>query len=242
MSNFNSASRVAAVLEAMLKQQSNTITLQAWSAISGIQVQKRRQQAFQVNRTLELLSNEIGLLTEQVNSGVAGAPERNADALNSARRATDVLDLSPHFRQYRDHINGHHVNLLRILSDLTPDEERTDENALSETRLLIDELRDYAAENLMGEFREFVLRQVRIMEEAIRSYPVVGIRAFSEGAGASFADFVANQEIFQEAQDEEAKTRYKELVKKFFALAPERAAQIATIVNAVNTIKELTGN
>jgi len=86
------------------------------------------------------------LLAEQVNSGVAGAPERYAKALENARSAIDILDFSPEFQQSKKYVQSDDINLLRILSDLTPDEERVDEDALSEVTDLISELRDYAVE------------------------------------------------------------------------------------------------
>jgi hypothetical protein len=48
--------------------------------------------------------------------------------------------------------------------------------------------------------------------------------------------------VFRDATDEEAKSRLKELVRRFLQLAPETVAKGAQVVNAANTIKEITGN
>jgi hypothetical protein len=197
---------------------------------------------YEVNRRLELLSGEIDLITEQVNAGGAGAPDRYTSALGNARQLVSILDFTPSFTQCLQYINPGDINLLGIISDLTPDEERVDEDALSEVEDRLAELKEYAVEHLEGPFRAFVLRQTQIMEEAIRRYRFIGIKAFSEGATLSFTNFVQNQEVFRDATDEEAKTRLKELVRKFFQLAPETVVKGAQVVNAANTIKEITGN
>jgi hypothetical protein len=239
---FNPASRVAQVMEAAHHQNPSTPTRDAWAAAFGIEVEEQRRQVYEVNRTLELVSDEVDLLAEQVNSGVAGAPERCDDALNNARRAIAIIDFSPDFQQSKQFIHAHDINLLRILSDLTPDEERVDEDALSEVIDWLSDLRDYAVEHLEGAFRASVLRQIQIMEEAIRRYRFIGIKAFNEGVTLSFANFMQNQEVFRDATDEEAKSRLSELLRRFAALASETVVKGAQVVNAANTIKEITGN
>jgi len=94
---FNPASRVAQVMEAADKQNPSVQTVEAWAAALGIGVEERRRKVYEINRTFGLVSNEIDLLAEQVNSGVAGAPERYAKALKNARSAIDILDFSPEF-------------------------------------------------------------------------------------------------------------------------------------------------
>ena len=238
--HFNPASRVAAFFEAALTQPPGTQALQAWCAVFGIQSEQQRKQIFLVNRNLELLSSELDLVVEQINSGVAGAPNRYEGALNNARTATIVVDLSPQFQQYQQYMSYDQTNLLRLVSDLTADERRVDEDAFANVVATVDELRDYATEHLEGQFRAFVLRQAEIIAEAIRRYPLIGPKAFSEGANATFSNFVENEQVYEEATDEEAKGKLKQLVRRFLTLAPERTAQIAQIVNAANTIKELT--
>jgi hypothetical protein len=239
---FNPASRVAQVLEAARQQNASIPTVQAWAAAFGIGVNERRRQVYEVNQTLELVSDELSLLAEQVNSGVAGAPERYEGALNNARRAIDVIDFTPEFQQSKQYLHFHDINLLGIISDHTPDEERVDEDALSEVMVRLSELRDYAVEHLEGAFRAFVLTQIQIMEEAVRRYRFIGTKAFGEGSTLSVANLMQNEEVFREAKDEEAKTRFKELLRRFLALAPETVVKGAQVVNAANTIKEITGN
>ncbi len=238
---FNPASRVAQALEAANRHPQDTQTVEVWGVVFGIEESNQHKKAREVSKALDLLSNEISLIAEQVNSGVAGAPERYTDALRNAQRATNVMDFSPGFQQCKRYINDHEINLLRLVSDHTPDEERVDEDNLSEVKDRLEELRAYAVENLEGAFRAFVLRQTQIMAEAIRRYPVVGVKAFKDGVDISLANLVRNKDVYNEASDEEAKSKLRDLVRKFYALAP-RLVQVAQVINAADTIREITGN
>lgn len=237
---FNPASRVATFFEAALREQSGTAALQAWCSVFGIQSQEQREQITLLHRNLALLSGELDLVLEQVNSRVAGAPGRYEGALERARAAITVVDLSPQFQQYKQYISHDQTNLFHIVSDQTPDEERVDQDALDDVMDMVGELRDYAEDHLEGQFRAFVLRQVDIIAEAIGRYPIIGQRAFSDGANATLANLIENREVYEHPPDEEAKGKFKRLVKRFLTLAPERAAQIAQVINAVNSFKELT--
>jgi hypothetical protein len=240
---FNPASRVAHALEAAYdKSNDDTPVIEVWSTVFGIEGTNQHKKAREVNKALELVSDEIDLVSEQVDSGAAGAPERYAEALRNARTVTGVIDFSPPFQQSKRSIRSQDLNLLGLISDLTPDEERVDDEALSDITEILEELRDYAVEYLEGAFQAFILRQVRIIEEAIRRYPIIGVKAFNDGANASFANLVQNQEILREATDEEAKTRLKELLGRFFKLAPEWVVRAAQVINAADTIREITGN
>jgi hypothetical protein len=103
---------------------------------------------------------------------------------------------------------------------MTLDEERVDEDALSEVIDWLSDLRDYAVEHLEGAFRAFVLRQIQIMEEAVRRYRFIGIKAFNEGVTR----------------------RLRELLRRFAGFSSETVVKGAQVVNAANTIKEITGN
>jgi hypothetical protein len=239
---FNPASRVAQTLQsAWDNSHENTPVIEVWSTVFGIEGKNKYKKAREISKALGLLSDEIDLVSEQVDSGVAGEPERYARALGNARFVAGVIDFSHAFQPSRRKILDQDLNLLGVISDLTPNEERVDD-VLTEFYGKLGELREYTLEHLEGTFRAFVLRQIHIMEEAIRRYPIVGVKAFDEGANASFANLVENQDIFREATDEEAKNRLSEILRRFYTLAPKCTLRVAQIVNAANTIREITGN
>src|SRR5215211_3276198 len=77
---FNPASRVAQSLEAANQHPDATSTVEVWGAVFGIEEDNQPKKAREINKVLDLLSNEIALVSEQVGSGVAGTPVRYTDA------------------------------------------------------------------------------------------------------------------------------------------------------------------
>ncbi len=115
-----------------------------------------------------------------------------------------------------------------------------DEEALSNYVEELKDFKQYAANHLEGEFNAFVLEQIGIIERGINSYPIVGAKALREGTAFAFANLVMNQDLYENNEYPEVKGRLKKIVKKFVALAPKSVLWGAQLVNAADTIKEIT--
>jgi hypothetical protein len=190
---------------------------------------------------LKLLLGEVELVKAQVMSEKYGKPERYGSILTLIDQATNKVNFGAQWQDNRQYLDGLDYDLLRVLSDLTPDEERVEEESLAEFAEELKEFRQYAIQNLQGQFQTFVLEQISIMERAINSYPIVGAKAFRTGLAESLANWVENQDTYENSENQEAKGRLKATVKKFASYAPEWVVRGAQVINAADTIREITG-
>jgi hypothetical protein len=238
---FNSASRVADVLLNASSQPPSLRVLDVWCRVFGITVNDDFRQTDEVIQGLKLLLSEVELVKAQVDSGKYGNPARYGSILAHINQATNKVNFGVQWEKNRQHLDGLEYDLLGVLSDLTPDEERVQEDALADFAEELQEFKQYAIDNLEGQFQIFVVEQISIMERAIRSYPIVGAKAFRVGEAELVSNLIANQDVYENSKNQEAKVRLKERIKVFLSLAPEWVVRGAQVINAADTIREITG-
>jgi hypothetical protein len=179
---FNPASRIADVLLNASGQNPTLPVLEVWCRVFGITVNDDLRQTDEVIQGLKLLLSEVALVKAQVNSEKYGKPERYGSTLALIDQATNKVNFAAQWQHNRTYLEGLDYDLLRLLSDLTPDEDRVQEESLVEFAEELQEFKQYAINNLEGQFQAFVLEQISIMERAIKSYHIVGAKAFRVGA------------------------------------------------------------
>jgi len=168
-----------------------------WCRVFGITENDDLRQTDEVIQGLKLLLSELELVKAQVVSEKYGKPERYGSILTLIEQATNKVNFGAQWEINKTYLDGLDYDLLYVLSDLTPDEERVQEESLAEFAEELQEFKQYAINNLEGQFQAFVLEQISIMERAIKSYPIVGAKAFRAGAAESFANWVENQDTYE---------------------------------------------
>lgn len=216
--------------------------LDVWCRVFGITVSGALRQTDEVIQGLKLLLDEVELVTAQVKTENYGDPARYGSTLSLIDMAIDKVNFSAQWQHNKGHLDRVNYDLLGTLSDLTPDEERVQDKALGEFAEELQKFKQYALENLEGQFQTFVLEQIAIMERAIKSYPIVGAKAFRAGVTDSYAHWAANYDVYTNSDNQQAKGEFRATLKKFLSLAPEWVVKGAQVVNAVDTMRQLTGN
>jgi hypothetical protein len=251
--NINPAFRVARLLDKAASQQGHLKPLEVWGRVFEFG-DKYSLYTFEIVKMMGLLYDEV-LLTLAKMQATDYSDHLYTEAINNAREALDVGALESSQWSSKEHLLSIQTRqALHFCAELLPDEEEFIlDTELEQLWEQLQALRTAVVDSSVpGQVKTFVLEQIGIIEQAIRNYPIIGIRAFRSALPEGVASFIENREMVRNVLDaEDVDKEVREEVQEQLTIlrriwgqvqsVAEKTGPILTIVNAVQKALELTG-
>ena len=178
----NPAKRLLSVLGEASQKNPNEATGKVWSSVFGLPWDDNRADPHYVQRKLAVLREEIDLLELQMKR-TAFAPEGYAQYLDRVRTTISKANLDATWKSYFQSLYSPEVQLsLLWCSQVIADEESVSMDDLADLLATIKAFRANIDSLKISEpVRDFILRQLDLIEQAIQEYPIRGGAAIRDG-------------------------------------------------------------
>jgi hypothetical protein len=151
-----------------------------WADVLGLDANKAQDDPHDVTAGLHQIREEIDILGRLM-KGHPFSPDLYHPYLENVRKMVSVTNMSAGWSQYRHYGNAETILALRYCSEIIASEEVIQHEALQE---LLDEINRFRQEieelEIPGSAKDFLLHQLKIMEQGIQAYPVQGNRGIRE--------------------------------------------------------------
>lgn len=218
--HHNSATRLHALFSSLQSPSDQTQVLAGWVQAFSISESTTKRQAIEVARRLEAVSRELELV--RVGMGKADYSASLYETAIAAFEEAASPMLLPHtWNNIRQHLTPQNLLALQFCSELLPDEESLiSSQELEEILALVADLRVAAqSESIPPSLCALLLHHVELIERAIASYPIAGVKALREAAQTGLGELV-------EAKDAVAEHSKSEEVSKL-ARAWKKVSEVA---------------
>jgi hypothetical protein len=197
--NNNSASRLYDILSLASKQSSNESCFIFWSNFFKISKEDGNERAYETVGLIRLLLSEVDE-TRRKMKGTQFSEAVYDDALNVVKKICSVEHLYNAWEHFRPSLTKDVLLSIRVCAEALPnEEEQIDADELTTLSKEIDELwKNVEEQQLPDELKAFVFRQLELIKKAIREYPVVGLRAFSNAEREMMLHYAMNVSIVKE--------------------------------------------
>ena len=184
----NSAKRVLNLVLAVQTKPDKSSAAEVWAGAFGLDEAKAKTDPHEVIQMLSVLRHELDLFEEKmVESGFSD--QLFKPYIKKVRSTVSPHNIGATWNNYKSNYSADTILSLRFCSEILEAEPSVD---FSELEKLLSELEKFKdsldSSTINGITYQFIISQIRIIENAIRSYPIVGgasiKKAFSEG----FAD------------------------------------------------------
>jgi hypothetical protein len=211
---INSAYRVMKIMESASKLVSEP-TIEVWQKILNISNDDELSSAYKVLEKLNLLRAEIIAISE-------GMKRVNIDT-NTYERAIKSVEgvlrpqiLYQNWANIRGALSHDVLNLLNICSQLLPDEEEMiSEDDLNTIKSGIENFRNSLSKSeYSSDVKVFVVNQLKLIEEALSNYHIIGVKAFSTAYYKAYVDLIKDASKLQNDDGKRAIDKIKGVWKK----------------------------
>lgn len=196
--HINSAYRIINILNKAMTQQEGLQNLDVWSNVFEINSNNPSLKINKVTEKLLLLENELNNTKLLMNKAPI-SKDNYKTALNAVQNVLNSNNLFNKWAQQRPILTREVFNLLDICSQLIPHEE--DEITEEEINKILNEIEKLKKTIEEGNFSEqlqaFVIQQINLIEDAIKDYYIIGIRAFKSAFYEAHTILFRDQEIIK---------------------------------------------
>lgn len=201
----NPAKRLLRLVEQVTQKPDNLSTAQVWAEVLGLDGQKANDDPHEVQSKLKLIRDELDLIDELM-AETPFSPGLYSPYLDRIRRTVSVLNIAAGWSNYKQNLHADTLLALRYCSEILPSEPHI---SVEELQLVLDKVNELRSEiealTLSRGVRDFLLRQLDIIENGIHDYPIKGGRAVKDAFKEGFADLASNADsLDKEADKEEA--------------------------------------
>jgi hypothetical protein len=240
---INAAHRLDQILREAQSSPDAVSTVEVWTELFGITGPDAPTAAVEAVRMVGLLRDQMHEVRRKMRN-TAVKPQRYEPAFENISNALDIQNLSALWRDRNAYLTAEVLAAVGWCADTLPAEEDViDPEDLArfaeEVRMFGDRV---AGSSLPDYVKSFVLRQVAIIEQAIREYPVVGARAFRRAYVECFADFTENQNTYLEHQDEEEMQELRGFWSQIQTYAQKAGPWIAIGQGAMKILELMSGS
>lgn len=200
---FNSAFRLKAVIEKTLNEPESKQILEVWATAFEIQDGNQVRKAAIVGEKLRWLHHELELVKNQIL--LANLPESLYEkSFSHIELAISNLHLSASWNHARHYLGSDVLIALGFFVEILPDEETQILNEpLEEIRGLLSELLNQLSDSTLPEsLISLIKHHVELIEGAILSYPIKGVKALTEVVNTGAGEIIRVQEIIKEHKNE----------------------------------------
>lgn len=231
--NYNSALRVFRILEHTTKLNGDKTALQIWGEVFGISETNLPKKAILVVEMLGILYEEIEMSHEKMRF-TSFSSTHYEPVFTNLYKIIDVSNLQASWRQNYQYLTERVLSMLHMFSEVIENEEVPipEDDIASLSTLLSEFKNEILNSNLPKEVLFFILEQVRIIEKAIKSYPIAGKKVFTEAFIKAASDLAINTEIIEKHKDNPEMLEKLEKLKSLWG-------QIKTYVENGETVQKL---
>lgn len=235
---INSASRLLEILSNLRGKQDNEKIFEAWASIFMIDGKKHNNRNFEIARNLDQLHGEVEAIRnymlaidiegnlytrylDRINDNIIAVHILNQECKSIKNLITDEILLCLGFCKYILHDEGVLVNadditeLNSLLSSL--------ESSLSGSTLL-----DYT--------KKIIQNNIDRIKAALRSYTVIGAKAFKSATDSSIGEIAVNAAAFPDTNDPETITKFGKLLQKMFSITEKVMKADGAITTGINLV------
>jgi hypothetical protein len=216
----NSAKRLLAIIERILAIPDGTTVAQAWIKALGLDSEKFKENPHELYQQIGRISSEI----ESVGRGMAGcllSKPLYAPYLDRLQRTVSISNFDTSWGSFKPFLQSDTLLSLRVCAELLPREPIIPLAELESLLNSIIEIRNEINEaSLSLKTKEFLLRQLSILEAGIRDYPLSGNRSITEAFHKGFNE-VANASAPEKPGEEAAYARVMQIWKGLWRSSKE---------------------
>jgi len=197
----NPAKRLLRFVEQVSHKPDQVSTVQVWADALGLDPQIANNDPHQVLIKLKLLREEVDLV-EKLMAETPFSAQLYAPYLDRVRRTISVPNSSAGWSNYKQNLQADTLLALRYCSEILPPEP---ELAMEDLQSVLDKVSELRLEieslTLSRGVRDFLLRQLDIIENGIHDYPIKGGSAIKNAFKEGFADFASNAYSLEKEAD-----------------------------------------
>lgn len=239
----NPAARLRAILKVARTTTQLNDGLSGWSKVFGVQEESVPVRERRVARFLELMQDQL----EEVGKGLARLnwdPEAYQATLNRLGNFVSLRTLSANWQQQVASLSDESISNLLIYAQALPE----DDTSLTADELgglkeeILDLKKHVRASDLPQNLIDFLLKQLKIIEDAILEYPIRGATAFTNASSIAAAGWL---DAPIEIRDYRGREEVKRVVGAWdrFKKYGDRFLYVSAIVMAIQgDIRALTKN
>lgn len=240
----NSAKRILNVVNMARSQSEQPSAAETWATVLGLDPKANKQDPHEVNKSLVLLRHELDLLEQKMKASKF-SESLYTPYIRKVRVAVTPGNISASWNNYKQNLDGETILSLRFCSEILDDEPAAD---FEELESILSRLKEFMASldssSINGPTYQFVVSQVRIIEEAIRSYPIAGNSAIKKAFSEGFSDLNARAEDLVQEEQTEVTSKVGEFwnalksAGKEFVEADRMANAFISIINKGQSLAE----
>jgi hypothetical protein len=196
----NPAKRLHALIEPVLAMHNDTNTLEAWAHCFGLDSSHVHNDPHEVTDRLKLLRTEIKLVRSLMQSTSFSA-DLYENALVAVTHITSVSNLSAPWGHLKGHVSSENLLAIRWCAQAIASEAGL---TRAELGRILDSIAEFRTaieqDNLPSHIRDFVLRQIAVLERGISQYPIRGPQAVRDAVREARVDVLdGGAEIMDQA-------------------------------------------
>jgi hypothetical protein len=188
-----------------------SVWLQAWMITETTQ----KGQALEVVRCLENVNRELDLVRKGMNQATFSS-SLYENAISAFEEAASPMLLPHTWSSVRQYLTPQNIISLEYCSEILPDEEAlVPSDELSEILGLVSELRDAAnSENIPAILKAIMLHHVELIEKAIASYPITGVKALKVAVQTGIGELYLSKNVVIEHKNTPELSKLAEVWEK----------------------------
>jgi len=200
----NPALRIHDLLQLAINNTASVPQMAVWAKVFNVDQLKGRNQKLAIARGIDLLYRQLDRMVTQLRDRGFGE-ETYQPIVFSMEQNISVELLAHAWPDFRQRLQSSLYPLMIINNALDDEEKLIDKADLESLRGELDRLEETLAKGeIAAELQAFVKRQLEIIRQAIRDYPVRGVSAFYDAAFEGASEAWANEELVNQHKDDEA--------------------------------------
>jgi hypothetical protein len=246
MPRQNAASRVLSVAVKVPQQANNTVVLDGWAAVFGVQDQEPTVRGQEVARMLGMLYHQVGIVRADLESRDF---DRDAyvPVLDRVTNSLAMTSLGNQWNWVAQFYTPDVIAALRVFPGILPDEAVVEVDEIAQVQTYLGDLRQRVANGeLPAEIKYFLIRQIELIDRALRDYAIRGVAAFQEASEQAGFEWLREGQVVAPYKDhavvQEVGTlwpRVQTLVKRATLIGAFAGTLLGGVDKALHIAKDL---
>ncbi len=211
----NSAKRVLNLVLVVHSKPDQPSTASTWAEAFGLDPDESKSDPHEVNQKLSLLRHELDHLERQM-AETHFSEKLYKPYIQRVRLTVSPSNISAGWGSYKNNLSPDVILALRYCSEILSSEPNADfeelERLLSELQTFKDSL---DSSSINPATYRFVMSQIGIIEQAIRSYPIAGGEALRKAFTEGFSDLTSRASELADQEETEVTSRVGQYWQEF---------------------------
>ena len=240
--NINAAYRLYRILEKAQKAQGNKQTGEMWAELFGLSSPNSRLRNYEVARLVALFAGELEDVKMKIRLTGFGS-DLYQKSFEAVEQVIVVDNLFNAWDNYKPILREEVFLALKWCTAAMQSEETPIEEAdLTELSKELNELEKSVRHgNLTEQVKVFVLHHIELIRKAIREYPIVGIRAFSQAERDALMHFAIYHVVVRENESTPEVQKLGKIWKKVIKYVDEFSKVLKFLKEAKDAVDVVRG-